>query len=113
MLVASTKPPAGLGPAGRALWRRIHEDYDLAEHERRLLVEASRTADTLDMLDAAVRRDGLIGGDGRVHPAAVEARQQRVVLTRLVASLRVPDEEEQRPQRRGAARSPYRPRVVS
>ncbi|MFC5208610.1 hypothetical protein ACFPM0_18860 [Pseudonocardia sulfidoxydans] len=48
-----------------------------------------------------------MGPDGRVHPAVIEARQQRLTLARLVASLRVPDDGDVRPQRRGAARGFY------
>ncbi|MDQ3274292.1 MAG: hypothetical protein M3Q39_04480 [Actinomycetota bacterium] len=35
------------------------------------------------------------------HPALVESRQQRLALARLLIALRLPDREEQRPQRRG------------
>lgn len=107
-------PPAGLGTSGEALWRALHDDFDLAQHEQRLLIEACRTADLLDALAAAVAADGVIDADGKVHPAAVEARQQRVVLTRMLASLRIPDGDGEdgdgRPQRRGGARGAYRPR---
>ena len=39
----------------------------------------------------------------RAHPALVEARQQRVTLAKLVASLRIPVEEEE-----GASRTPQK-----
>jgi len=91
-------------------------DFSLDEHERVLLIEAVRTVDVLDLLDAAVRRDGplLEGTQGtRAHPAAVEARQQRIALARLLAALRLPsgdvgDEKlSARPQRRSGARGVY------
>ena len=56
----------------------------------------------------------------RVHPAIVEARQLRIALARLSASLRLPAGEEgdepqhlRRPQRRGAARGVYGVRGVA
>ncbi len=49
-------------------------------------------------------------GEMAPHPAIVEARQQSIVLTRLLASMRLPvgDEDDlTRPQRRGGARGAY------
>ena len=102
-------PPDGTGDSGRALWRSVVDRFDLDEHELALLREASRLVDLLDLLDAAVKRDGAMLGD-RVHPAAVESRQSRLALARLLAALRLPDgvETATRPQRRGGARRPYR-----
>jgi hypothetical protein len=104
--------PEDLGPGGRALWTSIADVFELAEHERALLHEACRVADRLDALDAVVRLDGVTVSTPqglRAHPALVEARQQGVVLSRLVASLRLPDDDEpeDRPQRRGGARGAY------
>lgn len=103
-------PPENLGPRGLTLWESIAEGFDLAQHEADLLHEAARVADRLDDLDAVVRRDGVTVSTPqgpKAHPALVEARQQSIVLTRLVASLRIPDEEGHAPQRRGGARTPY------
>ena len=108
-------PPETRAP-GRALWASIITDYELEEHERALLIEAVRTVDALDLLDAAVRSEGAIvaGPQGiRAHPALVEARAQRVVLARLLAALRLPSGEagdekvSARPQRRSGARGVY------
>lgn len=103
-----TKAPTGLRAAGRALWRAVTDEYDLAAHEVLLLREACRTADVLDELARVVADEGAMDTDGRAHPAAVEGRQQRLVLARLLASLRVPDPETGvREQRRGAVRGVY------
>ena len=108
-------PPQTRAP-GRALWESITTEYDLEEHERVLLIEAVRTVDALDLLDAAVRRDGPVTETPqgtRAHPALVEARQQRIALARLLAALRLPsgdvgDEKlSARPQRRSGARGVY------
>lgn len=107
-------PPTGTKASGRRLWRSVLGRYELEEHELALLREAVRCADLLDDLAAVVAKDGPMllnsRGDVVAHPAVVEARQARVTLTRLVASLRLPEEapgDLARGQRRGAARGAY------
>jgi hypothetical protein len=108
--------PAGTRAPGKRLWASVTGDYDLEEHETALLVEAVRTVDLLADLDALVRAEGPmveLPQGVRAHPAAVEARQQRIALARLLASLRLPageDGDQQasaRPQRRVGARGVY------
>jgi hypothetical protein len=119
---APEKAPAGLGVEALALWSSVVEDYDLEEHERTLLVQAVRTVDLLEKLDDEVRRDGPLveSPQGqKAHPAATEARQQRIALARLLAALRLPagDEGDQqagaRPQRRVGVRGTYGIRGVA
>lgn len=87
------------------------DDFDLEEHELALLREAVRTVDRLDAMDAQVTVDGLMvntPAGPRVHPAAVEARQLRITLARLLAALRLPaGDEDARPQRRVGVRGTY------
>ena len=109
--VETPRPPVGVRAAGRRLWLSVTDVYVLEEHELAVLREAVRTVDYLDALDRRVRVDGPIvsspQGD-RAHPAAVEARQQRIALARLLAALRLPaGEVEQRPQRRVGVRGTY------
>ena len=123
--MVTSKPPAGLGPSGRRLWDSIVGPFELDQHELALLVEAVRTTDLLDQLDAEVRRDGPMvdSPQGRkAHPAATEARQQRITLARRLAALRRPTGEEgdqqasarpRRPQRRSGARGTYGIRGVA
>ena len=108
--------PADLAAPGQRLWKSVVDEYDLDEHEVALLVQAVRTVDVLEKLDAQVRRDGPVvsGSQGeRAHPALVEARQQRIALARLFAVLRLPAGSEEdrklgtRPQRRSGARGAY------
>lgn len=108
--------PSGLCDPGRRLWDSVVSAYELDEHETALLVEAVRTVDLLDLLDEKVRADGPLveSPQGlKAHPAAVEARQQRIALARLLAALRLPageDGDQQataRPQRRVGARGVY------
>ncbi len=103
--------------AGMRLWHSVVAVYDLEEHELALLREACSTVDLLAHLEADVRRDGGIidSPHGRkAHPAAVELRQQRIALARLLAALRLPAGEEgdeqasARTPRRVGARGVYR-----
>lgn len=107
------KAPSGLKPGGRRLWRSVADEYELAEHERVVLLEAFRTVDSCDALQALVDDDGVLnsGPQGvRAHPALVELRQQRVTLAKLVASLRIPLDDDQSagrlPQQRVGVRRP-------
>jgi hypothetical protein len=110
------KPPVGLRAPGRRLWDSITGDYALDEHEIVLLREIVRTVDLVDELDARVRVDGAVieSPQGvKAHPAAVEARQQRITLARMLAALRMPAGDEgdkvqgRRQQRRTGARGVY------
>lgn len=90
------RSPAGLGPRGRRFWRDSVARYDFTDAELQLLTEACRTLDRLDALDALVAEQGAMvkGSMGQtvLHPAIAEARQQRLVLGRLVKQLDLPDE---------------------
>lgn len=95
------------GAAGQALWESLTTRFTFTEEEQRLLVEACRVADRLDALAGIVDECGVIVG-GKPNPALVEARQQQIVLARLVAALRIPDEQGDQPQRRGGVRGIYK-----
>jgi len=106
-----SSPPNRLESPRFGLWTSVTDVYDLQEHESTLLREAARTADLLADLDAVIRRDGAVidtEHGPKAHPAAVEARLQRLTLARLLSALRLPDDDaEQRPQHRGGARGFY------
>lgn len=105
-------PPDGLKGSGTLLWEAVTAEHVLDAHELLLLVQACRCADRLDMLTEDASSSSLTvensRGDLVTHPSIVEARQQSVLLSRLLASLRLPSgEDDGRPQRRGAARGSY------
>lgn len=110
--MTAPKVPSGLLVSGSKLWRAVTRDYELEVHEEQLLLEACRCVDRLDRL-AEESRDAPLTventrGDLVSHPSLVEARQQQIVFSRLLASLRLPSGEETgRPQRRGGARGSY------
>lgn len=122
MTSKTPRPPAELGEAGRRLWRSVLSTFGLEPHERELLRAACATADTIARLEAIVEVEGDMAESSqgtRVHPALVEARQQRGMLAKQVASLRLPaavadptpsaqeDGEAGMPQRRAGARGFY------
>lgn len=114
--MSKIKPPIGTKAHGRRLWASVMDNFELEEHERALLIEAVRTVDLLEVLNARLREDGPLvetGHGTKAHPAAVEARQQRIALARLLAALRLPSGDEgdhlgsARPQRRVGVRGVY------
>ncbi|MFN8158409.1 MAG: hypothetical protein U0R68_13405 [Candidatus Nanopelagicales bacterium] len=102
--------------AGTRLYAAVTADFDLAEHELTQLREACRLVDLLDALEQVVADEGAVraGADGlsRPHPALAELRQQRITLARLLAALRIPEDDEGRAQRRTGVRGPYRLKVA-
>lgn len=106
------RPPRGTGKAGRALWSSITSGFTLEAHERLVLGQAVVVADRIAQLDAVVDELGVVDVSGKVQPALTESRQQRLTLARLLTALRLPDQADERPQRR-PIRGYYRPRVVS
>lgn len=113
--------PDGIRAAGRSLWISITGEFDLDAQASSLLLQAARTADLLDDLEAEILAQGALvdSPQGRkANPAVVEARQQRVTLSRLLADLRqlLPGDETAnsgvRPPR-GGSRGPYKIRSVS
>ena len=86
--------PDGLDARGAALWGRVTAEWALRHDEAELLLEACRTLDALERLQAVFDREGPMSRDGsRVHPAAPELRQTRTVLGRLLGQLGLEDED--------------------
>lgn len=110
-----TATPSGLAASGRRLWR----GRDRLLRPRRPRGAAAHRGSPRRRPSGPARRRGSwqpvtstnAKGDLIAHPAMVEARQQAIVLARLVASLRLPSGETAdglvRSQRRGAARGSY------
>ena len=110
----ATQPPEGIGDRALALWREVLGTFELMPQEVAVLRETVRVVDRLERLDQAVQEDGAMV-DGRPHPAMVEARQQQIILGRLLTTLRLPEDwesVESRPQQRGGSRGAYQPREM-
>jgi phage terminase small subunit len=103
--------PRNLGAAGRRLWDSSTDNFEWAQHELAILEEACRTRDRIVQLDAAVQADGVMissSQGARVHPGIAEARQQRLVLARLLYTLGIPPLEEDVLPKTGGVRGVYR-----
>ncbi|GGG50745.1 hypothetical protein GCM10011374_11680 [Kocuria dechangensis] len=87
------RAPRNLGRAGKSLWNRVMDDYELSPAEEAVLVEAARVMDTLERLETEAAGQPLTDSSpqGRVvNPLLREARMQRQTLDRLVRSLGIP-----------------------
>ena len=97
------KPPQGLGPSGRALWRNVVADlaegWTLDQRERAILLTAAKQRDDLSKLEKVIENEGPMAqgsaGQPVCHPALTEARQGRLALGRLLGQISLPDEDDQ------------------
>jgi hypothetical protein len=99
----------------RQLWCDLAESFTFRRDELPLLLEICRTKDRLDWLNAelvgapaTVRK---VKGDEVTNPVLVEARMQGAQFGRLMAQLRLPDDDGSKPQRGGGHRGPYAGRL--
>ncbi len=89
------RAPSGL-KGSKKLWKQVVTEYELRPDELRLLEDACREADTIDALQEAASQADLLGtgstGQTVIHPLIPEIRQHRIVLARILGSLRLPDD---------------------
>jgi len=85
------QPPTPLGPAGLALWRAVHTDFDVGDVAGvELLMHACQMQDRLQELTEAIARDGAIvrGRYGPcTHPALKEEISTRNFIVRTLQRL--------------------------
>jgi hypothetical protein len=119
MTTQRVRVPKDLGPTGRKVYRSIVAEFELSATEEVELHGLARCADRLDAIAAALVDATLTvtnsRGDQVANPLLREARGQAATYSRILASLRIPQGEQDsgRPQRRGGARAPYGVRSVS
>jgi len=103
------KVPDGLGLRGAAFWKSVQSELEFDARETDLLIEICRTLDTIDLLAAAVARDGLmlVGSQGQqvLNAAVGELRQQQAAYARLCAQLNMESAEAATPMRSPRAAS--------
>jgi hypothetical protein len=103
-------PPHVTSDAAVTLWSAVVTTFELMPHEVPLLRQVVRIVDRLELLAVDLAERGALDEDGKPRPCLTEARQQEVILGRLLTTLRLPEDwsdEGSRPQQRGAARGPY------
>ena len=115
----SPKPPDGLGKAGRQLWDSVAASFVLNAGEVEILRQAAATADEIGLLAAELRGSSLVvagySGQPRPNPLLKIIQDHRLLLRRLVDSLALPDDDQERGMRPGqrhaqrAARGRWRP----
>lgn len=108
--------PSGLGPGGRALWKRISAAYDMREDELATLQDACQITDMVQSLEKAWKDEGrpktARGSTGQliIHPLIGEIRAQRMARNALFRQLKLPDDSSdgaESNQHRAAAQSKW------
>jgi hypothetical protein len=98
--MSELKPPLGLRAPGKRLWLAVVEKYVLTPTELETLRQACGTADEVNRLEKALKAlenltvEGSTGQE-KGHPLLAELRAHRVLLDRLMASLNIPDRDEE------------------
>lgn len=94
--MATRTAPPHLDRAGKKLWREIAKDYDLRPDEYRILEDACREADLVEVLADAQREQPVMitGSMGQLvlNPLISEVRQHRSTLSTLLGKLKLPDD---------------------
>src|ERR1700758_5618606 len=102
-MVDEVKPPAGIGAAGRQLWRQIaraaaQDDLEMTATEHRWLWSAAKLTDRLAAIEAAMEGGPMIvpgyNGQPVAQPLLTEARQYHLLISQTLARLKldVPDD---------------------
>ena len=94
--MSTQRAPAGLGAAGRRLWRRMTAEVNFRPDELEVLEQAARTADTIAELETAAAKvpSVLIIGSRKqliVSPIFQELRLTRQALAAFLSRLDVPE----------------------
>jgi len=106
LMPANSRPaaPAGLGPAGNALWQSIVAVYELWPGELALLDRACRTTDVLERLDAELGAGSMVvkgsAGQPRANPALAAIAEHSRLLDVLLRPLALPQPGEDTGRRR-------------
>lgn len=89
----ASRAPKGLDYQGQKLWKSITEEYDIDcdPDKQRILFDACKTADMLDLLEKGMRGQPLtVKGSANqmvIHPLIAELRACRALLSNLLARL--------------------------
>lgn len=96
--MSKPKPPTSLDVAGKSLWSKVVEKYDLRSDELAILQAACKTADRIAMLEKEhvnlgqpFLTRGSMGQDV-IHPLIAEMRAQESHQAAMLGKLKLPDE---------------------
>ncbi len=108
------RAPRGLGSAGKALWRLVHQTFSFEDepHLLAILEEACKVRDVIEALDAAMQGEPMtVLGSARqltIHPLISQAGAERSRLASLLKAIGLPDNDDPddpQQRRRAAART--------
>jgi hypothetical protein len=89
------RPPKGLGPRGRELWRSVLGAYSLTPTEAETLRVLCSTSDQLQRIDLTLQQSKVttLGSCGQTvaHPLYAEFRAHAETVRRLARQLNLPD----------------------
>lgn len=92
--MAAERPPKGLGPVGRDLYRKVCTSFELDDYELPGLLLACRQLDDVARLEELLERDGLVAtgsnGQPRLSQVVAELRQSRLAASKLLDALGLP-----------------------
>jgi hypothetical protein len=84
-------PPRPLGPAGRALWDRVNQEFDMGDvGGSEILCLACQTIDRAEELAERIKADGVMVRSPmgtKAHPCLKEELAARSLVARLLARL--------------------------
>lgn len=92
-MMEKPRKPMSLKGSGARLWETITTEYELETSELAVLTEVCLTKTRIQQLDKIVDAEGLVidSPQGKkVHPAAVESRQLRLLFNQLSRTLKFP-----------------------
>lgn len=104
------RAPRGLGSAGKALWKSVHQTFSFEDepHLLAILEEACKVRDVIEALDAAMQGEPMtVLGSARqltIHPLISQAGAERSRLAALLKAIGLPDNADpEDPQARRSA----------
>lgn len=116
--MSKPRKPAGLGSKAAKTWDGIASVYDLRPDELRILEDACREIDIVEILEEALKGADLMvrGSMGQqvANPLLAEIRQHRATVERFLKGLKLPDDPgADKPTRSETARAAAQARWAS
>ena len=98
---SAPKPPRGLGPRGRAVWRACHDGFVFEPDRLAVLEEFCVAFDELKRLQQVMADEPVVTRGSRnqpiSHPLLAEIRLHRLMLAKLSSALHIPEDPDAPP----------------